>query len=218
MKKKGKKQADNRNSDLYLDPSEELIKRGVYYITNTIETDSLLQIHQDILLKHLDPYAWNVSDDVQLFINSYGGAVAETWALIDLLQWIRMDVKTTGVGACCSAGACLVACGTPGKRVLARNASVMIHGASGGLYGNVHQLASGMKEMKDEHDKDVTFWIQHSKYKTRTSVEKYLLDGKDHWFTAKEALDIGIVDAVVGLDAPPQHKTPRRKSSRPPEK
>ena len=136
---------------------EKLYEKGIYYITGEIETNSLLEIHQDILLKHLDP-AWH--DDIQFIINSVGGEVAEGWALIDLLDWVKMEVQTTGLGLCASLGAMLLASGTTGKRRLGRNASLMVHGASVGYAGgNYQQLVTLTEDMKQEQRRAIEFWI-----------------------------------------------------------
>lgn len=177
------------------DDEDPLFKKGIYYIVGEVEPGLLTAIQKDILLKHLDPQ-WN--GDVQLFINTMGGDVAATWALIDLLDWVRMDVRTIGLGECWSAGACLLACGTKGKRFCSKNSSVMIHGANfQGLGGNRSEILANLKDVDNEHNKDVEFWIQHSKYKTSKAIESKFLDGKDHYMTAKEALAHGIIDEII---------------------
>lgn len=175
--------------------SEKLREKGIYYITGSIEQDSLLEIHQDILLKHLDP-SWK--DDIQLIVNCLGGEIPEGWAFIDLLKFIRMDVRTVGMGECCSLGAMLVACGTNGKRIAAQNLSLMVHGASSFNFinGNKQQIIAQMKWVEHEHERDINFWIQHSKHKTRKQIEKYFLNGSDQYFTAEQALNHGIVDFI----------------------
>lgn len=174
----------------------ELLKHnGIYYITGTIETGDLLDIQQDILMKHLDP---NWKDDIQLIINSPGGEASEGWALVDLLDWVKMDVKTVGIGQVCSLGAILVACGTPGKRALTRNSSMMIHGASTyGVGGNVQQLATHMKDMEIEFEKSLRFWSEHSKYKTKEEVKSVFLNGLDVYLTPEEAVFHGVIDAII---------------------
>lgn len=176
------------------DPSDELMKRGIYYVMDEIDSSTIMTIHQDIILKHLDP-KWR--DDIQIIINSYGGTVDAGWALIDLLNWVKMDVKTVGLGVCASTAACLVACGTHGKRVISQNTTMLIHGASREAEGNIHQYVSVMKDMKDEHMRDVKFWLKHSRYETQAAVEERFLTGFDVYLTAEEALRHGIVDAVV---------------------
>ena len=177
------------------DDEDPLFKKGIYYIVGEVESGLLTSIQKDILLKHLDPQ-WN--GDIQLFINTPGGDVAATWALVDLLDWIRMDVRTIGLGECYSAGACLLACGTKGKRFCSKNSSIMIHGASWhGLGGNRTEVLADLKNVDNEHNKDIQFWMKHSKYKTRKAIESKFLDGKDHYMTTEEALSHGIIDEVI---------------------
>jgi len=181
--------------DWYSDTSEELKKKGVYYISGEIEDGTLKEIQEDILLKHLDP-KWD--DDITIIINSCGGDVAETWALIDLMEWVRMDIRTTGLGLCASAGACILAAGTKGKRTVAKNCSVMIHGMSDIIGGNKQQITAQQKWIHDEHEKDVKFWMEHSNLATKREVEKVFLKGVDVYLTAQEALERGVIDDVQG--------------------
>ena len=85
---------------VYTDAEDALRNAGIYYITGEIDTDSLLAIHQDILAKHIDP-SWR-NREIQLVINSIGGEVSEGWMFLDLLDFVRMDVRTVGMGEICS--------------------------------------------------------------------------------------------------------------------
>ena len=51
---------------------------------------------------------------IQIIVNSVGGSVAEGMALIDLLDWVRMDIRTIAMGFCASMGTCIACCGTYG--------------------------------------------------------------------------------------------------------
>lgn len=190
----------DEDKDLFSSPREKLNDRGIYYITGYIDEDELLDIHQDILLKHMDT-TWQ--GDVQLVINSYGGLTSEGWALIDLLDWVRMDVRTIAIGYCASQGACLACCGTPGKRVIAPNTALMVHGAHWGAEGTVQQMVAVTEQMKREHDRDVRFWLKHSKYTRREDIEKIFLHGKsDVFLEAEEAVKHGIIDGIIGQPKP----------------
>lgn len=186
------------DKSFYEDPGEELHKKGIYYISGGIDPGSLLDIQQDIILKQMNP-EWK--DDIQVIVNSYGGDVAECWALIDLLDWIRMDVRTIAMGYCASAGACIACCGTHGKRIISPNTTIMIHGAKTGAYGDVRQIMSVSKDLQDEHQKDIRFWLKHSKYKRKDKVEEVFLKGPDQFFTAEEALKHGIIDIIMNGDS-----------------
>lgn len=186
---------DTLSDDTDDPPGLALKNKGIYYITGGIFEDSLLEIHQDILLKHLDP-TWN--DDIQIIVNSVGGYSSEGWAFIDLLDWIKMDIRTVGLGDCSSLGAMILASGTPGKRQGSKNLSVMIHGAwIGDLSGNINQLVAQMKSVQDEHNRMIRFWIERSKYKNEEQIKKEFLTGVDQYFTAQEALSHGIIDNII---------------------
>lgn len=174
--------------------TDQLRQKGIYYITGDIDNDSLLEIHQDILLKHLNP-DWK--DDIQVIVNSPGGSMPEGWALIDLLNWVRMDVRTIGIGFCASLGAILLASGTRGKRVISQNTAVMVHGPSiYGLQGNKQELVNAMKDVDFEYNRHVKFWTEHSNY-TEEQVKKQLLDGQDRFYLPDEAIKLGLADIVV---------------------
>lgn len=203
--------SQNQLDEVILDPCDILESKGIYYISGEIETGSLIRIQQDIILKHLDP---NWKSDIQIIVNSVGGDSSEGWALIDLMNWVKMDFRTVGLGQCCSLGACLVAAGTKGKRVSGENTSFMVHGAFSAIMGNKQDMASSMKSMEDEHRRDIDFWVSNSVYRTPKDVEKNLLNGKDVWMTAKEAKKVGLIDHIYRKDgrveAPPPAKNSRK--------
>lgn len=74
-------------------------------------------------------------EDIQLYINSYGGDVTAGMAIYDTMQHIKCDVKTICVGKAMSMGAVLLSGGTKGKRYVLPHSTVMIHQALGGARG-----------------------------------------------------------------------------------
>lgn len=193
------KKAKDIDIDFGLDsliPEQHLKNKGIYYITGEIEDNSLLDIQQDLLLKHLDP-EWK--HPVQIFVNSVGGSASETWALVDLLSWIRMPVRTIGLGYCASAGAILLATGDPGHRIITENTAIMIHGPSIGSHGGTHQqMVADSLDMQLEYNRHVQFWKKHSKFNTDSTVQNQLLNGIDVTVDAKGAIELGIVDVIIG--------------------
>ncbi len=182
---------NNQNNDA----EDSLREKGIYYITGEIEPNSLLSIQQDILLKHLNP-KWE--DDIQIFINSCGGSCSETWALIDLLDFVKMDVWTTTIGEALSAGASILAAGTKGKRRATPNASIMVHTVAGGIFGNTAQIAAQAKALEQEHRRDIRFWITRTNLTTEKELREKLLLDVDNFLTPEQALAFGIIDEVLG--------------------
>lgn len=182
--------------------TDQLYHQGIYYLTGEISAASLRAIQEDILLKHVSDW----SGEIQLVLNSQGGDAYATWALIDLLEWCRFDIRTIGLGQCCSAAACLLACGTPGKRNATRNTTIMVHGVYvSGIAGNYPQLVANMRGLEHETRRDTQFWIEHSRHSTPEEIQQYFLSGTDQYFTSDEALEHGIIDAII----------PTRQSSKP---
>ena len=202
------KTLENEFEFVYTDSEDSLRSAGIYYITGEIDTDSLLAYNQDMLAKHQDK-RWR-NKDIQLIINSIGGEVSEGWMLIDVMDYIRMNVKTIAMGEVCSLGTMLVAAGTPGKRVASANCSFMVHGFSMSMSGSRQALIDTMGFVEREHEREIQFWTRVSNL-DRARVEKLFLDGRDHYFTPQEALEIGIVDEVA---EPGQPKAPEPKKRR----
>lgn len=178
-----------------IDNKTALRKQGIYWLTGDVEHSNLIEIQEDLIVKHFDK-KWN--DDVQIIINSPGGSAGDCWAIIDLMDWVRMDVITIGLGEMASAAACILAAGTKGKRRISPNSTVMIHQPWGYTEGTFSNMIERQKSMKEELEKEVDFWLARTNLKTRKEVEKQLLDGLDHYFTAEQALRLGIVDYIIG--------------------
>jgi ATP-dependent Clp protease protease subunit len=176
---------------------EELRARGIYYITGALEEGTLKDIHMDILLKHLDRW----EGDIQIILNTPGGETPECWSFVDLLDFVIQDIKTVALGEVCSAGAIILASGTPGKRFCSANTSLMIHpvGAYGLIEGKYPELVSQMKGLDNEHQKHIRHWMRCSNLKTETEIIEKLLAPTDRWFTPEELKTLGIVDEVVPL-------------------
>lgn len=170
--------------------TEELARMGIYRIQGYIKPGSLDYIQRDILLQH----AKGRQKEIQLVINSPGGDVDETWALIDLLSYTRQPIRTLGMGCCGSAAACILACGD--HRMVLENTAIMIHGATGSAYGNYQQIKADIKGIRDDFNRDIIFWTRHSNL-NKAKIMRKLLNGRDNWFTATEALTLGVIDEII---------------------
>lgn len=181
-----------------IDTDVTLRAAGIYYVWGEIGPGSLKDIHQDIVLKNYQGSNF-FSGPIQLLINSNGGDADETMALIDLLANVRFPVATSGFGTCASAAAMLLACGTKGLRTIAPNAGVMIHSYAWSADGKHHELVAHRKAQDWEYEKELAFWLKHSRYRKKKDVERHLLKKSDVWLTPREALAHGIVDHIGGM-------------------
>ncbi|MGI9012904.1 MAG: ClpP family protease [Phycisphaerales bacterium] len=135
--------------------------------------------------------------DINLYINSPGGAVDDTLAIYDTMRFISSDVSTVCIGRAYSGGAVLLCAGTKGKRTILPNAKVMIHQPYGGITGQ----AADIQIQADQILKDKRTLTEIIARHTGQPVAQVAKDKeRDKFFTAIEAKAYGMVDEVVGLD------------------
>lgn len=146
---------------------------------------------QLLFLSNEDPKA-----DIQMYINSPGGAIHAGLAIIDTMRFIRCDVATTCIGMAASMGSALLAAGTKGKRAVLQNSQVMLHQPliGGVLQGPATDLgieAQHMLRVRDRLYKLMSQW-------TGKSTEQIHRDfDRNKWLFAEEAVEYGCADKVL---------------------
>ena len=93
-------------------------------------------IAQLLFLESEDP-----KKDINLYVNSPGGSVTATLAIIDTMNHVKPDVRTTCVGIAASGAALILSSGASGKRFALPNSEVMIHQPLGGVEGQATDIA-----------------------------------------------------------------------------
>ena len=111
----------------------------------------------------------NPDKDINLYINSPGGAVTAGLAIYDTMQFIKCDVRTIVMGQACSMGSFLAQAGTAGKRVVLPEARTMIHRVSSGTRGtsgsvHVQELQFEDAQRRSEESKKVNNVLQSFMY------------------------------------------------------
>lgn len=169
--------------------SRLLKDRIVFLGTEVDDYVANLLIAQLLFLEKEDP-----DKDVDFYIHSPGGSVSAGLAIYDTMKMIRCDVATTCVGQAASMAAVLLAGGTKGKRCVLPNARVMIHQVSGGARGQLTDMKIAIKEA--EKYMDILMQIlADATGKEREQVAKDC--DRDHFMSANEALEYGLVDKVL---------------------
>ena len=131
---------------------------------------------------------------ITMYINSPGGSVTAGMAVYDTMQYIKPDVVTVGMGLAASMGQFLLTAGAPGKRYITPHTRVLLHQPLGGAGGSATEIrinADLILGMKKE-------LAEITAQRTGKSVEQIEADAdRDHWFTAREALEYGFVDQLI---------------------
>lgn len=175
---------------------EEVEQRGILTMFGPIDN----QLTADIINKLMFLEAkLPRNSDVRLLINSPGGLVESSWALVDLIESIPLTIQTIALGEICSAAVDVFIAGD--LRIMSQNTKAMIHDFSYGREGSYSELLAWRKYEEMEHIKGVEHYIKHSKYKNRKDVEKYLIQSHDNWMTPKEMKRHGLCDIILSTKA-----------------
>lgn len=175
-----------RSYDIY----SRLLKDRIIFLGEEVnETTAGLIVSQLLFLESEDP-----NKDIHLYINSPGGSVTAGWAIYDTMNYVKCDVSTICLGMAASMGAFLLAGGAKGKRFALPNAEIMIHQPSGGAQGQ----ATDIKIVSDHIIKTRTRLNQVLAANTGKPIDIIAADTeRDNYMSAQEAVEYGLIDAVV---------------------
>ena len=175
-----------RSYDIY----SRLLKDRIVFLGTPI-TDEIanLVIAQLLFLQAEAP-----DKDVNLYINSPGGVASAALAIYDTMQYLENDISTMCMGMAASAGALLLAAGTPGKRFALPHSRVMIHQPLGGAQGQATDIEIQAREILHLKEKQIEILGRH----TRQGPDRLRQDmERNFWMSSEEARDYGMVDAVL---------------------
>ena len=135
--------------------------------------------------------------DIQMYLNSPGGSVYAGLGIYDTMQIISPDVATICTGMAASMGAVLMCAGTKGKRTALKHSRIMIHQPSGGIGGQATDIQININEMRKLRSELYEIIAEHS----GQTFEKVSKDcERDHWLSAAEAKEYGLVDEVLTIN------------------
>lgn len=131
-------------------------------------------------------------DVINVYINSYGGEVAEGLAIYNQLKRHKAKVKTVCDGFACSAASVVFMAGD--ERVMSTASLLMIHNAWSWTSGNANEL----RKQADDLDKITQASINAYMQEVNITEEelKQMLDNET-WITPQEALEMGFSTAIV---------------------
>lgn len=174
-----------RSYDIY----SRLLKDRIIFLGSEINDQVANAIVAQLLFLETD----NPDADISLYINSPGGSVTAGMAIFDTMNYIRCPVRTVCLGMAASMGAFLLMAGAKGKRLALPNSEVMIHQPSGGASGQATDVtihAEWLLRTKDKMNRLMSEMTGQPLDKLKLDVER------DHFMTAQEALEYGIIDEI----------------------
>ena len=171
---------------------ELMLENRVIFLIGEINQSSAARIMMQML--YLEDQ--KKGQQINLYINSPGGAVDDTLAMYDTMQFISSEVATYCVGRAYSGAAVLLCAGETGKRHILPHAKVMIHQPYGGITGQTTDVQIQAEQIIGAKKTLNEIIAAH----TGQSFETVAADGeRDKYFSADEAKTYGLVDEVFKL-------------------
>jgi ATP-dependent Clp protease, protease subunit len=166
-----------------------------------------LIVAQLIFLAAEDP-----DKEIQMYVNSPGGAVASGMAIYDTMQYVKPPISTVAVGRTASFGTVLLMAGAKGKRFALPNARIHMHQpliAGRGLTGQATDLDIHAREILRIKNELNELIAQH----TGQPLERIERDtDRDYYMSPEEAIVYGLIDGMI--DAPPAVPVPQEGAGR----
>lgn len=123
--------------------------------------------------------------NVDIRINSMGGDVFAGLAIFNALRNSGSNITLYIDGVAASIASVIASCGKP--VYASRYARLVVHSVSGGCYGNKEDHKRCINELESLEETLADIYSAKSG-KDREEIKSSFFDGKDHWFTAEEAL------------------------------
>ncbi len=175
-----------RSFDIY----SRLLKDRIVFVGTPIDDMvANLVMAQLLHLESEDP-----EKDINMYINSPGGAIEAGFAVYDTMQYIKPDVSTICMGQAASFAAFLLLAGARGKRYALPHARVLMHQPFGGAEGQTSDLEIQAKEFLRYRKLLEELIAEH----TGQPVERVHRDtDRDYIMTAEQARDYGVIDDII---------------------
>ncbi len=185
---------ENRNNKILLNESNQHKNNDIYFNgqineANCFQLSQALSQCKDLALSNKD-----YPDHINLHIQSPGGSLLPTLALVDEIKNYEIDIHTYIRGYAASAATLLSVVGK--KRYINKHSLMMIHGVK----LNEHPVSTVL-DIKDlNYNVDLfmsiisDIYLENSKINKKTLFE--LLD-HDIWINSNKALEFGLVDEIL---------------------
>ena len=131
---------------------------------------------------------------ITMIVSGPGGAVTSGLFIIDTMNMVSCPICTIVSGEVASMDAMIALSGTKGMRKMMPHARYMLHSVSSGVKSTFHDMKITLEEVGRLQSMLMNM-IADASGKDLAQVEKDC--ERDFWMSATEAMDYGLVDALV---------------------
>lgn len=152
------------------------------------------QMANSIIAQLLFLDAQDNTKDIYMYINSPGGVITSGMAIVDTMNFIKSPVSTIATGMAASMASIILAEGEKGKRFALPHATVLIHQPLGGAQGQATEIQIAAEEILKTRKMINEILAKDS----GQDIETIKRDTeRDHYMTAQEAKDYGLIDDIM---------------------
>ncbi len=180
-----KSQFGERAYDIY----SRLLREHIVFLGGVIDDNLANTVIAQLLFLQSE----NSEKDIQLYINSPGGSVTSTLAMLDTMNHIKNNVSTVCIGIAASGAAIILSAGTKNKRFALPNSEIMIHQPWGGAEGRASDIEITAKHIIKTRER-LNKILAKNTGKAFSSIEKDV--DRDFFMSAEEAKKYGVIDKI----------------------
>jgi ATP-dependent Clp protease protease subunit len=171
-----------------------LLKEHTHMITGDINDETVDKAIRWLLYENMDTS--NADKMLTLYINSTGGSLTDTFALIDIIKSSNFVVRTIAIGNVMSSAFLLFSAGDKGHRYVSKNTSGMCHQFSDSMDSKYHDIKSAMKESESLNERMIGVLVETTGL-PRAKVRTKLLGPSDIYLSAEEMVEFGVADHIL---------------------
>lgn len=170
---------------------DRLFARRILVLNSAVDDDIANRITAQLLmLADRDP-----TSDIRLYLNSQGGSVTAGMAIHDTMKFVEPAVTTWAVGLVSGVAQILLSAGAKGKRYALPHAKILLKGA--------WSPPPTTEPHREPHLTWADQLVRIIADETGQTVDRIKADiDQMRWFTAREALEYGLIDHIAGALPP----------------
>jgi ATP-dependent protease ClpP protease subunit len=166
------------------------------YFYSDISRESVFVLNT--LLREAEKYVFTLSFDINvkdipiyIHINSLGGSLYDAYTVINTIKKLRVPIYSIIEGPSASAATLIsIVCN---KRFICKNAYMLIHQLSGGMWGKMNEIEDEYKHLKELMEQIKEFYNEHTKIPKKELGE---ILKSDIWFNSNTCIKYGLADEV----------------------
>ena len=186
------KRYENHSAEDRADNS--LFDNDIHYLNGELNEENIAKAIKWILTANLQK---KPKRKLTLYVNTVGGDLYESFALIDVMKNSHHNISTIGIGAVMSAGFLIFASGKQGERYIGKNTGIMNHQHSDSMDSKMHDMKAQMKENANCEQRCMQILREATGMSVQEVNAKFIKNPSDQYYTAKQLVDLKVADHIL---------------------